>query len=133
MSIRNSIIEGLNSVNEGWNDWAKCDSNIDPKKFDGLCKTVKSHGYILNAFQLSKYRSGGVSKYINIVPADSHNDMIPYISFVDGKFYTHPRLMADFDDTGIKSFIKFLDNANDLCNILNKTKFEDCMTADHPE
>ena len=120
-------------VNEGWGDWAKCDSNIDKKKFDDLCKTVKKYKYKITGFQLAKYSSGGTSKYIVISPEDAHNDIIPYINFVDGRFYTYPRMSADFDDVGVKRLIKYLSDANDLCNILNKTKFEDFMTADHPE
>lgn len=137
MKTVNSVLEGLadrkntSVINEGWGKEAPCPKNIDPKKFDALAKRCKQAGYKVTEFEVWKLR-GHVTKRIN-VDLDKQADMAPYIRYVDGKFYTYPRMSADFDDAGVKQLIKFLTDANDLCNFLNKEKFEDYMIADTPE
>lgn len=93
-------------------------------------KKCKGAGYKITGFEIYKLNKH-VSKRIDI-DLINPNTNAPYVRYIDGKFYTYPRVSADFDDAGIKQLIQLLTEANDLCNFLNKENFESYMIADHP-
>lgn len=129
-----AVMEGLNEsraesmINESKN--TSCPSNIDSKKYTELVKKCNKVGYKVSEFSIGRLNSKLV-KWIAIDLMD-YNSERPNISYVEGKFYVRPRTLRDYDYNELKTLIKLLTEANDLCNWLNKENFESYMTADLP-
>ena len=140
MDKRAIILEGLRQdldigVNENARNFLQ--NNIDRQKYDSIEKQANKSGYTFSSFEIYKL-PGGSKVHGNITIVNkSDNKLLPHIMSErtgDGiKFYIVPSFMGELNSNGARLMSKYLSEAADLVDILNKTRWESFMTKDYPD